>query len=181
MDKNELILKLQRIDEEAFFSADYSPDARAAVVIVGSSALLLCDLSQKGATKDVDVLRVENRIRAALLSDADFNCQCAAYESCLPYNFEDRLVPINLGLRAIEVWVPSLEDLAVMKLYRWEAPDKADLKAEAVLNQLDWETLERLVFSADEAAASRAALPEDDRELKNLRHNYEEYRTECRK
>lgn len=181
MDKNELIAKIRRIDENVFFSRQDNSHARAKVIIVGASALLLCDLSKKGATKDVDVLRVEASVREALYADPDFNSQCLAYETCLPYNFEDRLVPIDLDTFVLDIFVPSIEDLAVMKLYRWEVPDKSDLTAAEFLAQLDWDMLDHLVHSPDEAAASRCALPEDDRELKNLLFNYAEYEREWRR
>ena len=175
MDKQQLISKLQRIDENIFFAQQAAPSKKFDVVIVGASALLLCDLSSKGATKDVDVLSAEASVRQFLYEDPDFNSQCLAYVLCLPYNFEDRMVAIDLGLRTLSVFVPSQEDLAVMKLYRWEDPDKADLTAPEFLERLDWELLDHLVHSPDEAAASRCALPEQDREFKNLLFNYAEY------
>ncbi|WP_165044020.1 MULTISPECIES: DUF6036 family nucleotidyltransferase [unclassified Adlercreutzia] len=175
MDKAELISKLKRIDEDVFFSGILREGQRVGIIIVGASALLLNDLSSKGATKDVDVLRAEESVKPFLFSDADFNNQCAAYEACLPYNFEDRIERIDLDTYALDIYVPSLEDIAVMKLYRWEAPDVADLTAPEFLEKLDWAALDHLVHSPEEAAASRCALPEQDRELKNLLHNYRTY------
>lgn len=67
------------------------------------------------------------------------------------------------------------EDLAVMKLYRWEAPDQADLCSAEFLERLDWNLLERLVMDPSEAAASRSALPEKDRELQEMRGHFREY------
>ena len=77
---------------------------------------------------------------------------------------------------AITYQTPSVEDLAVMKLYRWEDPDKVDLTAEDFLSKLDWQRLDYLVRDPNEAAASRSAPPERDREFQNLLHNYDEYR-----
>ena len=81
----------------------------------------------------------------------------------------------------IDIYVPSIEDLAVMKLYRWEQPDKSDLTASEFLNKLNWSLLEHLVYSPEEAAASRSTVPENDRELRNLRFNYKEYEEGWRK
>ncbi len=72
MDREELISKLKRIDEEVFFSGKVAGGKKASVVIVGGSALLLRDLSAKQVTKDVDVYEVEGSIREALLSDREF-------------------------------------------------------------------------------------------------------------
>lgn len=176
MDRNELIEKIERIDEDIYFNETFKPGTRASMVVVGASALLLCDLSKKNATKDVDVLRAEDCIRDALLKDKDFNDRCNAYSQCLPYNYEDRLLQIKLDTYVIDVWVPSVEDLTVMKLYRWEDPDKEDLTAEGFVARLNWDQLEHLVYSPDEAAASRISEPDNDRELKNLYFNYEEYK-----
>ena len=181
MDKQELVAKLRRIDENAFFSNPQGWDRKASVLLVGSSVLLLCDLSSKGTTKDVDVLRAESSIRPFLFDDMDFNSQCRTYELCLPYNFEDRVVPIELNFRTFALFAPSLEDLAVMKLYRWEDPDKADLTSPSFLERLDWTLLDFLVHSPEEAAASRCAPPERDREYKNLLHNYTQYESGWRK
>lgn len=52
---------------------------------------------------------------------------------------------------------------------------ESDLTASEFLNKLNWSLLEYLVYSPDEAAASRSTVPEDDRELRNLRFNYKEY------
>ena len=76
----------------------------------------------------------------------------------------------------MRVLTPSLEDLAVMKLYRWEAPDVADLTDPAFIEKVDRELLDRLVNDPDEAAASRIAPSELDREFKNLLFNYGQYK-----
>ncbi len=176
MDREELISKLRRIDEDVFFSGVITEGKKAAIVIVGGSALLLRDLSSKQVTKDVDVYEVEESIREAILSDPDFNTGCAAYGANMPFNFDLRLVEVELGLMAMRVLIPSLEDLAVMKLYRWEAPDVADLTNPSFIAQLDKELLDHLVSDPEEAAASRIAEPEMDREFKNLLFNYAQYK-----
>lgn len=53
--------------------------------------------------------------------------------------------------------------------------------ASEFLNKLNWSLLEHLVYSLDEAAASRSTVPENDRELRNLRFNYKEYEEGWRK
>lgn len=96
MDRAELLDKIRRIDENAFFSGTVEQGVRAKMVIIGASALLLCELSQKGVTKDVDVLEAEQVIKRFISEDRDFNSYCSAYAQCLPYNFEDRLVKIEM-------------------------------------------------------------------------------------
>lgn len=177
MEKKDIEEKLKRIDEDIFFSG-VRGDRRPQVVIVGGGALLVRDLTSRAVTKDVDILQDEadDAARRILYSDPDFNNACAAYLQSIPYNFEDRLVPLDLDTLAVDYRTPSVEDLAVMKLYRWEASDKLDLTSEEFLSKLDWEQLDYLITSPCEAAASRIALLEQDREFKNLLHNYEEYK-----
>ncbi len=178
MDKKEMIEKLLRVDEDVFFQVGMLGKKKAKVVIVGGSALLLSDLSAKPTTKDIDVFQVEaeRAIREIMYADQDINSMCQAFALNIPYNYEDRLQPIDLETFAIDFYVPSQEDLAVMKLYRWEDPDIADLTAAPFLESLDWDLLEYLVFDHEEAAASRIALPENDSGLKQMRFNYEQYK-----
>lgn len=169
--------KLKRIDEDVFFSGVHG-GRRPQVVIVGGGALLVQDLTSRVVTKDVDILqdKADEAACKILYSDPDFNNACAAYVQSIPYNFEDRLVPLELDTLAVDYYTPSVEDLAVMKLYRWEASDKTDLTSEEFLSRLDWELLDYLITNPHEAAASRISLLDQDREFKNLLHNYEEYK-----
>ena len=162
MNRDQLLGKLKKIDEDVFFSGSGLGEKRASVVIVGGSALLLHDLSAKQVTKDVDVYAVEGEIREALLSDPDFNMGCQAYAMCMPYNFDQRLVEVDLGLMAMRVLTPSLEDLAVMKLYRWEAPDIADLTDPAFIEKVDTMRMEHKVgervLGTDPATGRRVSV-----------------------
>lgn len=178
MNRDSIIEKLIRADEEAFFSKSVAPGKKASVIIIGGSAMMLHDLSVKQVTKDVDVLEVENSIREVLLSDPNFNMSCQAYCLSLPYNYEDRLLEVPLDLRVIRVFTPSLEDLAVMKLYRWEEPDIADLTSTAFIDEIDFDLLDYLILDPSEAAASRISLPEQDIEFQNLLNHYNIYKSE---
>lgn len=181
MNKAELIEKILRLDEEVYFSGEIPPGKRASIVIVGASALLLCDLSYKQVTKDVDVLEVENTIREFLVSDGDFNTHCSTFARCLPYNYEDRLVKMELDTYIIDVFVPSIEDITVMKLYRWEKPDVVDLTSPEFLSQLNWDLLDHLITSDNEAIASRIAELTRDNEFKSMLFNYDEYKRTWKK
>ncbi len=181
MNKQQMIEKLKRIDEAAFFRLGESIKRKAEVVIIGGSALLLGDLSAKETTKDVDVLQIsaDEGVREILYSDPDINGMCQAYSQNVPYNFEDRLRRVELSTLAIDFFILSQEDLAVMKLYRWEDLDIADLTSRRFLETLNWALLEQLVYDPDEAASSRVAEPERDLELRQMRANFEQYRRRC--
>lgn len=68
-----------------------------------------------------------------------------------------------------------------MKLYRWESPDKIDLTAPSFVNKVDWELLDRLVNDPGEAAASRIAPAERDREFQDLLSHYQDYKSRWKK
>ena len=66
-----------------------------------------------------------------------------AYCNQMPFNYEDRLIPLDIGARFIRCFTPSLEDLAVMKLYAFRPNDIIDLHSQAFVDRLDWGLLER--------------------------------------
>ena len=177
MNRNQVIEKLRRLDEALYFSGAFRDGARPAIVIIGGAALMLQNLSLHPVTKDIDVFRSENLIAELLFEDSDINTQCQAFVMNIPFNFEDRLSEIPaLNFRILRVLAPSPEDLAVMKLYRWEDPDKSDLLSETFLASLDWGLLEHLITDPDEAPASRISRPSADREYQQMLRNFDEYR-----
>ena len=93
-------------------------------------------------------------LRCVLANYAAVNQAVAAYADQIPYNFEDRLLRLDLPTETIDFLTPSVEDLAVMKLYGWRPSDQQDLESPAMLDAIDWTKLDRLVFDPDEAMAS---------------------------
>ena len=180
MDKQQLIEKLVHIDKHAFQRLGGNVQQKAEAVIVGSSALLLGDLLDEDTCPwvDVDVFQVNasGEVQEAIFSEPNVNGQCQAYVLNIPYTYEDRLQRVNLPTKAIDFFIPSPEDLAVMKLYRWSEQDVMDMTSKRFLAKLDWELLEQLVYGSDGAAASRIAEPQHDRELKQMRANYKMWR-----
>lgn len=72
----------------------------------------------------------------------------------MPYNYEDRLIILETGSKNIEFIAPSLEDLVVMKLYGVRPNDLQDINSEEVINNIDWDMMDYLVFDHDEAYSS---------------------------
>lgn len=185
MNKYELINILKEIDWNA--STLYSGkqlQEKVKVVIIGGGALILNDLSLSGSTSDIDIFQItgaNENIRKTIFADPRVNGMCQAYSLDIPYNFEDRLIKVDLNTNIVDFFILSQEDLAVMKLYRWAPPDISDLMSREFLATLNWKVLEHLVYDPDEAAGSRVALPEQDSELKQMRANFEDYRKRCNK
>lgn len=176
MDKSRLENLLLSIDEEAALSLG-STEEKPRVVIAGGSAFMLHDVTRRPATHDVDILSADERIRAFLERYPEVNGAISAFCDSIPYNFEDRLVPIPLDTTAVVFLTPSLEDLAVMKLYAWRPNDQADLTSPLFLERIDWKLLDHLVYSPDEAQAS-SLVP---RRYREMVATYEQYREEYRR
>ena len=179
VNKEDIVSVLAEIDARARFVYD----AHGEVVLVGSAALILQGLSIGRTTRDVDVIAVrgDSGISEAVFADERVNDRSAAYCQNIPYNYEERLAVFDIGSKNVRFLLPSIEDLAIMKLYRWGDQDVSDLVSSDFSNKADWELLELLAYDRDEAAGSRSALPENDRELKQMRFNYESLKERCGK
>jgi hypothetical protein len=168
--KERLIDLLLTVDEEAALLLNLKGQ-RNPVVIVGGSVFLLHDLTNRPTTHDVDVLSCDAALRAVLSNYAAINESVAAYADHIPYNFEDRLVDLGLPTKTIDFLTPSIEDLAVMKLYGWRPNGQQDLENPAMLDAIDWDKRDRLVFDSDEACAS-ALSPRRYREMVATHEDY---------
>ena len=153
MNREELISILRGIDEEASLllgCLKYTPH----VVIVGGAAFFLRDLTDRSTTHDIDVLNADSVIREIISGYPQINGGVAAYMDQIPYNFEDRLVPLEIGTTTIRFVTPSVEDLIVMKLYAERPNDLQDIHSAAQKGSVNWVLLEHLVYDDDEAKAS---------------------------
>lgn len=99
------------------------------------------------------------------------NCRVTAYLDHFAHNLEDRLVPLDLGTRAVECCSASLEDVVASKLYSERDSDSQYVRRPEVLETLDWE---RLAEVAEDMRDSKM----NDRRYGQFLHNYREYRQE---
>lgn len=175
MNKQDLTDLLLNLDEEASLVLA-NQNLNPYVVLVGGAAFLLRDLTSREGTLDVDVLEAENSVRNLLKNYPEINGAVAAYSDQIPYNFEDRLVPLELGTSTIQFVSPSTEDLVVMKLYAARPNDLQDVQSAAINNKIDWKLLEHLVYDKDEAKASCLS----ERRYKEMVIEYEEFKREFR-
>lgn len=172
--KEELLTRLRAFDNEARISA-VKILSKPQVVILGGSAFILLDKIER-ATYDIDVLTMPREF-SDLIERYDMNLGVSAYMDSLPYNYEDRLVSVDIEGSFLKYFTPSLEDLVITKLYAMRPSDEEDITSDRVLASLDWELLEKLVFDKNEAAAS--ALVE--RRYKEMVHAFQEYKERYRK
>lgn len=153
MYKQDLEQTLLGIDEEA--ELEIGPrDDRPSVVLVGGGAFMLNDVTNRSVTHDIDVFEADRCLREIIARYPEVNGMAVAYCNQMPFNYEDRLIPLDIGARFIRYFTPSLEDLAVMKLYAYRPNDIVDLHSQAFVDRLDWGLLERLIFDEGEALAS---------------------------
>ena len=140
MYKQDLEQTLLGIDEEA--ELEIGPrDDRPSVVLVGGSAFMLNDVTNRSVTHDIDVFEADRCLREIIARYPEVNGMAVAYCNQMPFNYEDRLIPLDIGARFIRYFTPSLEDLAVMKLYAYRPNDIVDLHSRAFIDRLDWDLL----------------------------------------
>ncbi len=176
MDRDALEQTLLDIDEEAYLTLGaISPKPK--VVIVGGAAFMLRGLTRRAVTHDIDIFSAEQAAREIISHYPQANGAVAAYMDQIPYNFEDRLESLGLDTKAIDFMAPSTEDLAVMKLYAGRPNDIQDLESAASGGFVDWDALEHLVYSDDEAKASVLS----ERSYREMTDAYESYKGRCKR
>lgn len=173
MNRNELFIRLDRLDEEV--SLLFDAKFRFRLVIVGGGALVYLNCIQR-ATLDIDALDVSYDI-LHLLKHFDIDCRVNAYMNNFPYNCDDRLIKLDVGGRRIDFYSLSLEDIIISKLYSSRAKDWDDITNEHLLQVVDWDILERLALDEDEAKASRL----NDRVYSEFMQSYLDYIRRYRK
>ena len=152
MYKQDLERTLLGINEEA--ELEIGPrDDRPNVVLVGGSAFMLNDVTNRSVTHDIDVFEADRCLREIIARYPEVNGMAVAYCNQMPFNYEDRLIPLDIGARFIRYFTPSggpggNEALCL------RPNDIIDLHSQAFVDRLDWGLLERLIFDEGEALAS---------------------------
>ena len=167
MMKAELMERLYRLDEDADLMFD--DDRKFEMIVVGGSALILLN-SISRATHDIDAINVPRDL-IELLDKYDINTQAETYINNFPYNFENRLVPIEMETRKIRFYTASLEDIVIAKLCSVRDTDRSDLVEETILRTLNWELLDYLATDEDELKASIL----NDWRYADFKANYDDY------
>lgn len=168
MRRAELLQRLMDLDEEA--SLLFDPADRLHLIIVGGSALVLMELIPRG-THDIDALNASRQLQA-LMEQYDINTKVQTYINNFPYNYEDRIVPLDLHGKIIDFYTASLEDIVIAKLYSYRDTDYADITDPSLLQALDWERLHYLAVSEEETMQS-ALNPRRYQEFLDSFYQYE--------
>ena len=159
----ELRERLIEFDEEILLLFE---DKKFECVIVGGGAFLIMGFISR-ATMDIDILSASEEI-IPFFDKYDMNMKVSELVFRFPYNYEDRLVKIEISTKAVTYYSLSLEDLIVSKLYARRRKDQQDIRTEEVIRNVDWIKLDNLIIEAELSALNK-------REYNELITSYEDY------
>lgn len=172
--REEVIARLKDLDEEVSLLFPHAD--RIQIIIVGGGALVLMEYISR-STHDIDVISASHMIQD-LMAQYDINTHVMTYINNFPYNYEDRIKPVDgINGRIIDYYTASLEDIVIAKLYSHRDKDLADITTQKVLSDLDWDLLHHLATAEDEAFAN--AL--NEYRYKKFLDSYYEYERRYRK
>lgn len=134
----DIVNRLIDLDYELF---EYSvtnkiEDFRVRIEIVGSAALVLNEINIP-LTEDIDVVRMNRCLSKELLDKYDMNTRVTTMENYLPYNYQDRLVKLNINTFVTDYYFLSLEDCVVSKIVAARSKDDNQLDYLQV-TKIDW-------------------------------------------
>lgn len=168
MQREEILRRLSSLDREA--SIVLGRQKHYKMILLGGSALVLQRWVSR-STIDIDAVSVPQDL-IELMGKYDINMRAEAFFDHIPYNYEDRLVPLSVGGKVIDYYTLSLEDLVVTKLCSIRDTDWRDTEEKSVINNLDWNLLETLATNPDELQASIGS----DREYSEFLGRYHNYK-----
>lgn len=169
--KEELIERFDKLDE---ILADEIPyDITIELVVVGGSALILCDLvSTSRRTVDIDLLRCEEKTKK-YFDFLDMNDDANTFLYRMPDGWEGRKVVIEGDWERLRLFAPSPEDLAIMKLISNREKDFQDVEAMVEKRTLNLVETEKLLKNPLEVQ-----LNLDDETWLELKRRFEKIKTE---
>lgn len=138
--KREIVENLTEADE---YYAQMFPTAQPIeVTIIGGSAMVLMGCRGK-VTYDIDIINHFNEEILSYLESFSINNQ-AAHVAFLPLGFEERLKKTAYGTGNVTYFLPSLEDLVLTKVNRFDTNDVEDLERTDILEKIDFNILYEL-------------------------------------
>ena len=144
--KSGVIKRFEQLDDDLL--SIVGDDKRIEITIVGGSALLMLDLvGNTRVTTDIDVMETE-RLAERFLERYDMNQNVNTFKYRMPENWPDRRQKIPFQGTVLDVYAPSNEDLAILKLCAYRESDKSDLREMILSGELDLARL-RLIINDD--------------------------------
>ncbi|MDZ4179129.1 MAG: DUF6036 family nucleotidyltransferase [Coriobacteriia bacterium] len=168
MGESELRQRLLEFDRAA---GVLHPDRTFYLVLAGGGALMLLGHLSR-VTDDMDALQCSPEL-LALMEKYDINNRIAgSYGDHFPYNWEDRLVRLDIETKAVKCYAASLEDIVASKLCSQRPDDGFDVRRPEMVAAIDWDLLE--------TAAKEMELSQlNPRRYQDFLRNFESFRREC--
>lgn len=174
MNKENLVNTLLAFDEEVYLRFGTNNIIKKyECYIVGGGAMILLNLIPR-VTYDIDVIRCTGNEIIDIMKHYDININASAHIDCFPDGYTSRAIKIDLKTKMIDFYVLSLEDIVVSKLASGRAKDFEDIHQNSVLDNLNWNKLDKLIELTIEGMISNY----NARELSDF---YKEYKRECKR
>jgi hypothetical protein len=137
--KEGILYRLQQLDNDLLSIID--EDIKVEITIVGGSAISLLDLAgDSRMTTDIDVIEAAHQAEA-LMGRYDMNRHADTFLYQMPERWRERRQKLPFDGAILEVYAPSNEDLAILKLLAYRNVDRADLDEMVISGGLDLEKL----------------------------------------
>ena len=167
--KENILKRLEELDELLFLSGLHNKEQLRAVVVGGAALLLMGYIDR--STKDIDFIEV-SREAEKFLPEFDINTNVTAYLNDFPDDYDERLVALPIGGKKIKYYAMSLEDIAIAKAGSYRDTDMYGIRSQEVINNLDFALLDRL-------AEEKALNALNDTQSSIFRAMYRQYRKEA--
>ena len=141
--KEGILARLRQLDNDLLSVID--EDVKVEITIVGGSALLLLGLAQESRmTTDIDVMEAAYQAEA-IMERYDMNQHVETFLYTLPERWRERRQKIPFNGAILDVYAPSNEDFAILKLYANRDIDRIDLDEMLISGHLDIDWLLAIV------------------------------------
>ena len=125
-------------------------DRRVEIVVVGGSALMMLELvGDARMTTDIDVIEADKQVEI-LLERYDMNQLVSTFRYRMPENWHERRQRIPFLGVVLDIYAPSNEDLAIMKLDSYREVDKSDIREMILNREIDFIKLQSIVDNDSE-------------------------------
>lgn len=116
-------------------------DRNIDIVIAGSSSLILNNVINVVKTEDIDIMKTTKQIPDELLAEYDMNMRVSCMETFLPYNYQDRLVKLDIETKVISYYLLSVEDSVIGKIQANRIKDINHLNTDSLKENINWNKL----------------------------------------
>jgi len=137
------IRRFEQLDDDLLSFIPF--EKRVEMTIVGGSALMMLGLTANSRqTTDIDVMEAALEMNG-LLERYDMNQHVTNFRFRLPERWFERRQKLSFEGAVLDIYAPSNEDLAILKLDAYREVDKKDLEDMARSGELDYGLLETII------------------------------------